>query len=145
MTDALFNELMSLDKCFTRPGKIKLPGQQERKVYDVKSSTTEDKFLFDYDRRGRFELKHKKQLRHGKDVCIIRLEINAPNHMNPDGNVLSRNHIHIYREGYDLSWAYELFDIFPNIPQELSALNLFTIFCDYCKIDSTNIHLQGVL
>lgn len=145
MTDSDFKELMDLDKYFIRPESIKIPGEQEQKIYQLKSFTTEDNFIFDYDRRGRFELKYKEQLRFGKDVRLIRLEINAPTHMNPDGSIISRNHIHIYKEGYDLSWAYELHDIFPDAKQEISALYLFTAFCEYCKINTSNIILQGVL
>ena len=145
MTDNNFKELMALDKYFIRPESIKLPREQERKIYSLKSTTTEDSFIFDYDRRGRFELKYKEQLRYVKDICLVRLEVNAPQHMNPDGSITSRNHMHIYREGYGLSWAYEISEIFTEVSQKITSLYLFKIFCEYCKIDASNINLQGVL
>lgn len=129
--------------------KVILPGEQDFKVYDVASLTTQDLFLLDYDRRGKFELKHKKQLRHGKDMLMVRMEINAPKHTNPDGKTISRNHIHIFKEGYEpgrLPWAYELCDIFPNLDYErLAPLGIFSHFCKFCNIGLHGVTLQGVI
>jgi len=145
MTNDDFAMLMDLEKAFSNPRSVKLPFEQTLKKYDVSSVNTKDAFLLRYDRRGRYEFKHKNQLTHGNDFPLVRLEINAPEHKNPDGYITSRNHIHVYREGYGLSWAYEFNEIFLLKLDEVTPLELFTLFCGYCKIDLSNIILQGVV
>ena len=146
MTDSEFCSLMYMEKQFVRPQRVILPGERESKVFDVKSISTRDIFMLDYSRHGRYDLKHKSQLRHSKDILMVRLEINGPEHINPDGHIISRNHIHIYKEGYDgLAWAYELDDILPQVLPHATPLNIFKVFCEYCKIDVSNVFLQEVL
>jgi len=136
---------MSLDKTFLHAKSLKLPHEQSFKKYDIKSVNTKDTFLMRYDRRGRYELKHKSLLTQGNDFKLVRLEVNAPPHQNPDGYITSRNHIHVYKEGYELSWAYELNEIFSLNFDKATTLELFTLFCEYCRIDLSNIVLQGVI
>lgn len=45
---------------------------------------------------------------HGKNGVLLRLDIVGPPHTNPDGTSVSCPHIHIAREEYDTSWAYQL-------------------------------------
>ena len=130
-----FEYLMSLSKQFKNTTNISLPAMQSNKVYDLISSTSLNEFYLDYDRRGSLELKHKVQLRDKTYTAnpLIRLEINTPPHINPDGKILSRNHIHIYHEIYGDSMAYELSDILPKLNRS-SPLSIFTDFCVYCNI-----------
>ena len=99
MTDLEFSSLISINKVFMYPNSVKLPLSKDLKIFKVKSETTKDTFLLDCDRRGTYELRYKNQLRHSRDFPMIRLEINCPPHQNPDGRILSRNHIHVYKEG----------------------------------------------
>ena len=145
MTDALFDELIKLAKEFKNPNQVKLPMENEKKVFPLLSSDSNHDFFVDYHRSGTIELKSKTQMRDGKSIPLVRLEINAPPHMNPDGTLTSRDHIHIYKEGYDLKWAYELPAIFNQTIVLNNHLELFTTFCKYCNIDINNISLQGVV
>lgn len=38
----------------------------------------------------------------------MRVDIDGPDHTNPDGEIVPCPHIHIYREGYEDRWAYAL-------------------------------------
>ena len=114
-------------------------------MYDLISTTSLDQFYLDYDRNGTIALKNKVQLRDAtyKTSPLIRLETNSPPHINPDGKILSKNHVHIYSENYGDSFAYELSSIIPNLNQS-STLSIFTNFHAYCNI-IINTNLQEVL
>lgn len=149
MTDTEFKQLLELNKIFVK-NPIKLPQQGYYKEYDVNSKTTNDKFIIDVDRRGMIELsKYKIQTRYEKTkLPLIRIELNGPPHMNPDGRKLSRNHIHIYRETENdtgnLPWAYDLSDFRDyDFGNDFDFSIIFFKFCDFCHIDSKNI--QGVI
>ena len=99
MTDLEFKRLMQLQKIFVKSSII-LPNNGENSIYDLKSKETQDKFYLDVDRRGRIELsRFKLQTRYAvTKLPLVRIDIDSPPHLNPDGTKTSRNHIHIYRE-----------------------------------------------
>lgn len=144
MTDNDFNTLASMKKQFVYQKNVQVPHDKQFETYKIKSYATKDKFFLYYDRRGTYELKQKGQIQYKKDFSMIRMEVNAPPHINPDGSAVSRNHIHIYKEGYELRWAYELSDILKFSSNDTTPLNLFISFCEYCKIDISNISKQEV-
>ena len=66
--------------------------------------------------------------------------------MNPDGTKISANHIHIFKEGYGLSWAYELSqfnDILFKSPNDFNQM--FYDFCKYCNVSLDDTSIQGVM
>lgn len=75
------------------------------------------------------------QARVRRSVGLVRLDLNGPPHVNPDGVMVKCPHVHIYREGYDLKWAYPVpshiqgreFKVSPNIFQNLEE---FFSFCN---------------
>lgn len=143
LTDDQFNILMKMEKIFQK--QFDLPGPNESIKLDVISKDKTEKFHLDLDRRGKLELhKCKLQNRYQKEP-IIRLEIDAPPHRNPDGTITSRNHIHIYREGYGLSWAYDISTLDKNLFKNLlNFIDIFTNFCKYCNIKLIK-NIQGVI
>lgn len=138
LTTNEFNRLMKLPKEL-KLNTISLPIINTKARFEIKSKTTKDEFWLDIDRSNRYEIKSKTQER--TNEVLVRLEINSPPHMNPDGTVTSRDHIHIYKEGFGLAWAYDLDSFIPNINKEYYSA-LFYSFCEYCIIDlgNTNIH-----
>lgn len=96
------------------------------------------------------ELKAKLQSRYVRNrLPLVRIDINSPPHINPDGRKLSRNHIHIFREcdndTGNLPWAYELNDVFKtNFDlKSLNFMSAFNLICKYCNIEAGDI--QGVI
>lgn len=139
LTTDEFNRLMSLPKTL-KQSQIALPSINSKCRFEVISKTTKDEFWLDIDRSNRYEIKSKTQER-ANDV-LVRLEINSPPHINPDGTQTSRNHIHIYKEGFGLSWAYNLEDF--NFNTDYYS-DLFYNFCEYCIIDLGSININQSL
>lgn len=150
MTDLEFKRLMQLQKIFVKSSII-LPNNGENSIYDLKSKETQDKFYLDVDRRGRIELsRFKLQTRYAvTKLPLVRIDIDSPPHLNPDGTKTSRNHIHIYREvdndTGNLPWAYSLeeFDQIKFNRNNIVFMDIFSSFCEYCNISMENI--QGVI
>lgn len=80
---------------------------------------------------------------------LVRIDIDSPPHMNPDGTKISRNHIHIFKETDNdtgnLPWAYDL-ETFKQIKfdkNNIVFVEVFSEFCKYCNINLNNV--QGVI
>ena len=104
--------------------------------------------MLDADRSSTITLNRiKLQERYlNEPELLVRLEIDSKPHINPDGHVLTRNHIHIYREGYGLSWAYDIASLSEELFQDISSFsNVFHDFCKYCNIDTSNTYIQDVI
>ncbi|MBS5189898.1 MAG: hypothetical protein KHY81_00360 [Lachnospiraceae bacterium] len=148
MTDTEFNKLMSMQKHID-DAKIELPLAGEiGKPITVFSDTTTDIFIIDSDRRSTISLEKKKlQERHmNTQERLIRLEIDARPHTNPDGTILSRNHIHVFKEGFGLSYAYDLDSFDGNLFKDLTSFEqVFYDFCEYCNIKYDETEIQGVI
>ncbi len=97
----------------------------------VVSADGEEHFIFDLG-RGRIKLsKVTYQERHAVDP-LARLDVDGPDHMNPDGEIMACPHLHLYREGYGTRWAEqcpaEWFTDLSNIRTTLDQ------FFDYCHV-----------
>ncbi|MBC3798462.1 DUF6978 family protein [Acetobacterium tundrae] len=141
MTNETFEHLLSLAKQFD-DATIKLPTVGETKILHATSCYSTEKFIVDTDRRGKIELKKiKLQNRHSTKELLLRVEIDCPPHTNPDYSETSRNHIHIYKEGYDLRWAYDL-ETFHDVYFK-NIYTFDTVFIDFCKL--CNIQLEETI
>jgi len=54
-------------------------------------------------------------------------------HTNPDGEIITGNHLHIYKEGYGDKIAQPLPDIFTNPENPLKTLREFMKYCNITK------------
>lgn len=148
MTNDEFKKLMAMQKRINS-GRIELPRIGEKgRIIDVVSNTSKDVFVIDLDRRSTISLsKVKLQERHMNSLIgMVRLEIDARPHINPDGRKLSRNHIHIYSEGYGTSVAFELNEMSKELFRDIGDYNkVFNDFCEFCKISLDGITIQGVM
>lgn len=144
ITNDEFERLMKIKKIFK--SDIKLPVIGEDASYSLKSIDNRYEFDFDIGRSGKYELNAKLQQRYQLCICLFRLEVNSPPHINLNGERISRNHIHIYQEGYNLSWAYEL-DTFKDYKfNYIDFNNLFQDVCIFSNIVvSDNNQFQDVI
>lgn len=150
MSNEEFEILLLLNKQFVK-SKVNLPIKGESNTFDIISKKTNDKFYLDIDRSGRIELfKLKIQTRYVlTKLPLVRVDVNSPPHLNPDGTKTSRNHIHVYRETINdtgnLPWAYDLetFGIFSSNINFFDFMQVFYRFCEYCNIETYNI--EGVI
>lgn len=134
ITQNEFNVLLEMEKIFDKQNP-QLPSAGEKISYSLHDISNSKHFDLDIDRRGKIEMKSKLQNRYEKSTVLVRLEINSRPHMNPDGEIIGRNHIHVYKEGFDDRWAYELKDILPNLNDSLLLTDYFEVFCNYCHIE----------
>lgn len=75
-------------------------------------------------------------------VPLIRIDLDTKTHRNPDGELICGNHIHIYKEGAGMSWAYPLdADIVKSLNSSVSLLDMivaeneldkFRLFNKFC-------------
>lgn len=150
MTDKEFQYLMSLKKIFKKEA-VDLPKNGQYDTYDLESIGAREKFYLDVDRRGKIELsRFKLQNRYAATkLPLVRIDIDSPPHLNPDGTRTSRNHIHIYREVENdtgnLPWAFDLekFEEIKFDKGKISFMEIFYAFCKYCNIETNNV--QGVI
>ena len=52
--------------------------------------------------------KRSHHLRTQKVIGLARLDLDGPRHTNPDGKQIGKRHLHLYRENFDLKWAFEV-------------------------------------
>ena len=111
------DRLLKLPKQFTTNDILEMSVQSKNNV--VRELVSEDRkelFILNYGRYGRDSLKLKYQTRAREVIILARLDINSTPHRNPptenfpEGQLITSNHIHIYREGYDDKFAYPLED-----------------------------------
>ena len=136
--------LIKVLKVLKYEGKViafPMPTQQE--VIEVQSDDmNRDKFLFYINRKGQYNLKKCTYLsRYNNTYNLLRIDINGPPHDNPDGTTVECPHIHIYKEGYNLSWAYPLNSVIKTNPKDL--IQVLIDFLKYNNVKNTkNYYIQ---
>ena len=132
MNDNEFEALLNQEKVLDKFSDLPLFGS--KKEYLIKGIDTDFELFVDYSGK-RIEFVQKQKYHLQETIGMVRLEIDAPPHINPDGTTVGRNHIHIYKENYDLRWAYSLkdFDIFL-FKNTQDIIEIFKDFCKYCNI-----------
>ena len=105
--DALLEVLKTL-KMTDEP--LSFPNPGEYRTLDLLSTDGRHAFIVDVNRKGHINAskRYVYQGRYRKDTILLRLDIDGPEHTNPDGTKVSGNHLHIYREGYHDKIAIEL-------------------------------------
>ncbi len=76
-----------------------------------------------------------------KAIPLVRLDLAGGIHRNPDGTEISVPHIHIYKEGFALKWAYSLPKGFKYCNSVYEYLDNFMDFCNITKKPKIDIGL----
>ena len=112
---------------------LSFPGPGEYKSLNLISEDSKHEFLVDINRKGYLNdaKKYTYQARYRKDIILLRLDIDGPEHTNPDGTVLPGRHLHVYKEGCDDRWAIE-------VPQEIiNPDDMYQTLIDFLKYFKT--------
>lgn len=138
----LANLYINCEKKLKNKEKLELFG-----TFKISEELLSDKYgdIFKIDmKRSCIELKLVNlNTRAYESIVLARLDINDREHKNPDGRIIPRTHIHLYREGYNSRFAFD--------PKELGFKDLDNVtslifqFLDFCKIKKGNIKIQEVL
>lgn len=133
LTQSEIDLLLDMLKKLVDKKPIKFPKFGESRQLDLVSQTGKEKFIVDINRKGKIKIsKCTFQNRYMRDIVLLRLDLDGPEHTNPDGVEIPPNHLHIYREGYETRWAYPIpKEVFSN-PDDL--VTTLIEFLQYCKV-----------
>lgn len=136
ITDEEYQRLMKLRKFFDTT--VQLPRVDQQKRYLLHTADGSEEFQMNIERknvvdfcviRSKFNKSYQKQ-------SIFRLEVNGRPHTNPvDYEYVGRNHIHIYKQGYGLRYAYDLENYKEHFTDPENISLLFKDICVYCNIE----------
>lgn len=128
LTQALFEDLHAMQKKYCGEC-LNYPSAGEKLNFEVKSIDDSESFIIDVSVSRMTLNKVTHQERYRKTIPLVRIDINGPQHINPDGKRVSGNHIHLYREGYGDAFAIELPDNFDK-SSNYKALMSFLRYCN---------------
>lgn len=102
-----------------------------------------ENFILDIS-TGRIDIaKGTYQNRVRQVIVLVRLDFGGQPHRNPDGQEIHSPHLHIYREGYGVKWAFDIpAQIFKNVQDKWQMLD---DFMRYCNITIPPIIERGLL
>lgn len=93
--------------------QINKPDPGKRVNFDVQGDTRRDLFNVDIfrGRRARNKVNYNARVK-VNNILLLELHINATNrHRNPDGEVITGSHWHIYKEGYGTSIVFPALEL----------------------------------
>ena len=138
LTQAEADGLIALDKTFVAPSPMDVSGDCQL-VRELVGAGGVEQFFLDVSRSSLALVKLKLQKRGRSTVVLVRLEVNAAPHTNPDRTRVCGTHIHVYRSGYDSKWAVELDP--GKFTDTASVHQTYLDFCRFCSI--APVHFQG--
>lgn len=115
---------------------IPFPSATQQETLEAQSvDANKDEFLFYINRKGQYNLKKCTYIsRYNNSYNLLRLDIDGPPHDNPDGTTVKCPHIHIYKEGYNLAWAYPL-----STKITTNTKDLIQVLIDFLKYNNVKI------
>lgn len=125
--------------------RIDFPEQNESLLLNaVSKDNSNTKFFIDINRKRAILTRCTFQQRVHTSIKLVRLDVDTKPHRNPDNEIIGGIHIHVYKEGYNTSWAYPVDHEFikrinPKFNTErfndiTSHTNTFINFCAFCNI-----------
>jgi hypothetical protein len=107
LSDADASALIEMEKDLVDDHVIQFPPPGYALKLDARGKGNPEQFFFDVNRKhGSIKLsKCTYQERHASVELLIRLDVDGPTHVNPNGEEIACPHLHIYRAGFDLKWA----------------------------------------
>jgi hypothetical protein len=131
LTQAEADVLLAMPKKPLSDGLYEFPTPGGRLLVPLVSHDGREDFALDVS-RGKIDLaKAKYQHRARRVVPLARLDVNGRPHTNPDGEPAPRTHLHLYREGFGLAWAFRVPAGRFTHPDDLgAALDDFLRFCN---------------
>lgn len=144
LTQVVADEMLEELKRISNPSEFAFPHQNEIKQMVLSGHDSKRRYIIDVNRKGQIRVsKCTYQNRVNSNIVLLRLDIDGPDHQNPDGKMLSRNHLHIYREGYGDRWAIEVPSCFIDSNDLIQTL---INFLEYCKTTNySDLKLQGMV
>ena len=139
ITQSEANALIRMHKVPVNDKLIDLPDFGGEIEILLKSQDRQEDFILNY-RRGKINLSKRNHHLRGRQVIgLVRLDLDGPPHRNPNGQEIGPRHLHLYRAGYGLKWAYEVPTTdFSNLDDTYETLEDFLRYCYIIKIPNFN-------
>lgn len=140
MTDLILTQeeadaLLAIEKISLEANLINLPDLGGVIDIFLHTENEREEFILTYTRHSINLSKRNHHIRARKIIGLARLDLDGPPHRNPDGQEIGVRHLHLYREGYGLKWAYEIPQShFSNLDDSFTTLEEFLIFCNVTKM-----------
>lgn len=102
-----------------------------------------ENFVLNFCRRKIVLEKINHLLLSKKTIPLVRLDVDGPPHLNPNGETIEGTHIHIYREGFGDRWAYPIHskDNFSDLSDPFITLEDSMRYCNIEEIPLIDIDL----
>lgn len=132
LTQAEGDALLALEKvAIANDVDIDLPDLGGAIDISFVSQNRREEFVLNYTRNSIKLSKRNHHFRGRKVVGLARLDLDGPPHRNPDGQEVGARHLHLYKEGYALKWAFDVpADKFTNLNDAFQTLEDFMRFCN---------------
>ena len=127
------NRLLQISKVREDENEYTFPSLGGNLRIPLSSIDKKEEFSLDIGRSCIKLIKNKYQTRVHKNIVLVRIDIGGSPHRNPDGEEIDCPHIHIYKEGYGVKWAYTLPEHFHNPSDPWTTLLDFYTFCNITK------------
>lgn len=131
LTQQEADRLLDMPKFREDATEWRYPQEGGKVTIPLVSEDRREHFLLDVE-QGRINLEKQKLQNRARQVVILaRLDVNGPTHRNPDESELPCPHLHLYREGYGIKWAYPVpSDKFSDLNDRWVTLTEFMNFCN---------------
>ena len=133
MTKEKAQELINVMKELLKTGIYTLPAIGTTGKVELKStSSPRDRFDVIINRRARIVTGKYTLLLKYPEENLLRIDVNGPNHTNPDGTIVPCPHIHmrVKDEGRWDAYAYDIPAIFGNSEDCATTLRDFLQYCN---------------
>ena len=135
LSQAEANALLEMEKLPMDNNLVDLPDLGGRLNIQLRSQNTREEFYVTYRRDSINLSKRNHHLRGRQAIGLARLDLDGPPHRNPDGQEIGGSHLHLYREGFELKWAFEIpMDKFTNLDDAYQALVDFLLYCNTTQL-----------
>ncbi|NLL46964.1 MAG: hypothetical protein GX249_00095 [Firmicutes bacterium] len=143
ITQSEADRLLELRKVVTSRETMNLP-IKGKKSWDLESDDGSEKFIIDVW-CGKIEMtRYSTNHRYRKDIVLARVCVNNQPHMNPNGDIISEPHLHLYREGLGDKYAIPLPKEFFSAPHDIVCTT--REFLAYCNVvEHPEVQQQGGL
>lgn len=114
-------------------GAIQFPISGDALRLEATSEDGREAFHFDVNRRGQIKISKCTYQERVSVEVLLRLDIDGPDHTNPDGDIVPCPHLHVFKEGYGDKWAFAL----PVLLASKADLgDLLSAFLKYCNVQN---------
>ncbi len=126
--------LLKMPKMSVSTHSVNMPSLGGQLELGLVSKDKKEEFIINYNQNSINLVKRNHHIRSRRSIGLARLDLFGPPHQNPDGNFVGPNHLHLYREGFDLKWAYEVpLKSFSDLDDSIKTLQEFMTYCNVVK------------